>query len=304
VTVRIIVDGVGSFGLGANALRPLIEAGGSVGIFNPVRLLHGWSRLMRRNHRKMAVFDGVTAYIGGFGYGNDWADVPPAGWWDLGARITGPAAAQFRRVFARDWARCRQPRLPELADLRLPRAGRERLRLLPSVFGRHDLFRRLRQAARPARERVYVCTTYFIPNPWIRWALRRAARRGVDVRILLPGPHQANWPLLLAGRRHYGALLAAGVRIYEYQTSFLHAKYALVDRTMGLIGSSNLDSWSGRFNLEADLEVLSPGAIRILARRFLRDLGSAREITRSRWSRRPAWIRLIERFFGGFDPWL
>ena len=196
------------------------------------------------------------------------------------------------------------PPLPPRESAAAPHGGRESLRLLPSVFGKHDLFRRLRRAARPARERVCICTTYFIPSLWIRHALRRAARRGVDVRLLLPGPRMDHLAFRFANRRHYGSLLAAGVRIFEYQRSFLHAKYALVDRNWGLIGSSNLDSWSGRLNLEADLEVHSQGALGALAGRFARDLKVSREITLARWSRRAIWFRLLERFFGRFDSWL
>lgn len=304
VRVRVIVDAFGSHGLGPAALQPLLDAGGMVGFFNRFRPTLRLNRLLRRNHRKIAVFDGSSACVGGFGYGDRWASNPPAGWWDVGVRMRGPVAGSLRAVFARDWALCGKPPLPAMPGAASLHCGQEYLRVLPSAFGRHLPFRALRRFIKGSRKRVFICTTYFIPSTRLRFALRRAARRGVDVRLLLPSPVRGSFLFRFAGRRHYGSLLAAGVRIFEYQPSFLHAKYALVDLDWGLIGSSNLDSLSRLVNLEADVEVRSRGAVRALAERFLRDAGAAREIKRARWSRRPAWTRILERFFGYFDPWL
>jgi phosphatidylserine/phosphatidylglycerophosphate/cardiolipin synthase-like enzyme len=304
VKVRILVDGVGSFGLVPESQQPLLQSGAQFRVFNRVRLLHGWSRLFMRDHRKVAIIDGRMAFTGGFGYGDQWAGLPPSGWWDVGVRVAGPVVGQFRRAFAAVWRRSGPTAIAPTVEHGPPHPGTERLRFVPSRIGRHELFKRLRRAAHPARQRVYICTTYFIPSLWVRHALRRAARRGVDVRLLLPGPEVDHVAFRFAGRRHYGSLLAAGVRIFEYQPSFLHAKYALVDSDWGLLGSSNLDSWSSRFNLEADLEIHSRRAVGALADRFMRDLRLTREITSALWTSRSMWVRFAERFFGGFDPWL
>lgn len=304
VRVRIVVDAFGSLGLGDRPLRAFRAAGGELGFYNPFRWTFRLGRLARRNHRKLAVIDGATGFIGGFAIRDDWTAAPPAGRWDVGARVAGPIVDQFRRVIARDWARCRKPPLPEPGPGAPRRAGRETLRLLPSAYGRHHLFRRLRRTLHESRSRAYVCASYFIPSFRMRRALRRAARRGVDVRLLLPTPRTEAVAFRFAGRRHYGSLLRAGVRIFEFQPSFLHAKYAVVDRGWGYVGSSNLDNWSGRFDLEADLETLSRGAVDALARRFLADARRAREILYARWRRRALWITLLERLFGRFDPWL
>ncbi len=303
VRVRIVVDGIGSLGLGARALRPLMRAGGGAGVFNPVGWIPRLGRLTRRNHRKLAVIDGRTAFIGGFGFRDAWAKPAPVGWWDVGVRVRGPVAAQFRTVIAGDWAACGGPALPA-PPATAGRAGREALRLLPSAILRNHLLHQLRRELQTARERVWVCTTYFIPTLPMRHALRTAARRGADVRLLLPTPRRESFVFRFAGRRHYGSLLRAGVRIFEYQPSFLHAKYAVADGHWALIGSSNLDTWSGRYNLEADLEASSPGAVRALAARFLADQREAHEVTRDRWERRALWLLALERLFGRFDPWL
>ena len=218
--------------------------------------------------------------------------------------MRGPVAAQFRSMFAHDWRLCGRPALPDPSH-RIPLHPRgQRLRLLPSLAGRHRLLAALRRELHAARDRAFLCTTYFIPDILLRRALRMAARRGVDVRLLLPTPRHEGFTFRFAGRRHYGALLVAGVRIFEYMPSFLHAKYAAVDGRWGFVGSSNLDNWSGRFNMEADLELCSSRPVRVLEGRFLADLRSAREISLARWMRRPVWIRTLERAFGWVDPLL
>lgn len=303
VVVRVIMDGVGGRGARSRAARRLTAAGGAIGVFNRLRFRPGHRRWYRRNHRKLVVVDGATGFIGGFGFWNESAPPPPAGRWDLGARVRGPVVPQFRRAFAHDWRLCGGEPLPALPGGTPACAGRETLRLLPSLAGRHLLLRRLNERLAVARARAWICTTYFIPSPLMRARLRGAARRGVDVRILLPTPRREALAFRFAGRRHYGSLLAAGVRIHEYLPTFLHSKYAVVDG-WGCLGSSNLDNWSGRFNLEADLELLSARPRRALERRFREDCRAGREITRGRWERRARWIRAMERAFGWIDPLL
>jgi phosphatidylserine/phosphatidylglycerophosphate/cardiolipin synthase-like enzyme len=302
VEVRILLDGFGGYSVRQAAQRILAGTGAKLAVFNPVRFRPGFRRWYERNHRKIAVVDGTTAFIGGFGFRRDWTDLSPAGRWDLGARVEGPVAAQFRRAFAHDWYRSRRrDAFPPVEPVQGEK-GREALRLLPSVLGRRDLLRSLRRSIKGARERAYVCTTYFIPGLRMRHALRRAARRGVDVRLLLPSPREESVAFIFAGRRHYHSLMSAGVRIFEYERAFIHSKYAVVDRKWGFVGSSNLDNWSGRFNLEADLETLSPESLEALEGRFLMDLEDSREISFERWKNRPFWMKLMERVFGWIDP--
>jgi len=304
IAVMLCLDGVGGFGARQTAEKILAGTGGVVAVFNPVRFRPWFRRWYERNHRKIAVIDGATAFIGGFGFRNDWYEFSPAGRWDIGARVSGPVAGQCRRAFAHDWFRSTRRYLPPGREPAKAREGGESLRLLPSVLGRRDLLRNLRNSIGNARKRAYICTTYFIPSLRLRHALRRAARRGVDVRLLLPSPPREAPAFIFAGRRHYHSLLAAGVRIFEYQPAFIHAKYAVVDRDWGYIGSSNLDNWSGRFNLEADLETLSPGSVQALEGRFLMDLEDSREISLERWRNRSIWMKLMERIFGWIDPLL
>jgi phosphatidylserine/phosphatidylglycerophosphate/cardiolipin synthase-like enzyme len=143
-----------------------------------------------------------------------------------------------------------------------------------------------------------------VPSIALRRQLRAAARRGVDVRLLPPGPDTDHRIVWFAGRRRYGGLLAAGVRIFENRRGLQHAKDALIDDDWGFVGSSDLDNWSARYNLELDLELHSPGALAQHSARFEVDASEAREITRERWRNRSLLTRTAERLLGWVDPLL
>lgn len=144
---------------------------------------------------------------------------------------------------------------------------------------------------RLARHRVWIGTAYFMPSFSLRLALRRAARRGVDVRLLVAGPLTDHRWIYYASKRYYRRLLNAGVRIHEYQPRMLHAKFALFDDRVSL-GSCNLDNWNLRWNLEANVEVDEPEFSCAVERLFRKDFSVSREITAEDWARRP-WYRKV-----------
>jgi phosphatidylserine/phosphatidylglycerophosphate/cardiolipin synthase-like enzyme len=218
--------------------------------------------------------------------------------------VEGPVVPVLRNLFLKDWRRTTRRALPGTRPLVVPACGDEIVQPLVSSRGRGELGHRLRGAVRGARRRVDIANAYFVPGFPLRRALRRAARRGVSVRLLLPGQRNDHFAVWSAGRRHYHGLLAAGVRIYEWQRGMLHAKLATVDDAWAYVGSSNLDRWSARFNLELDLGLRTPGGVAAVSERFEADLASAREITISQWEARPLSLRLFERVFGWFDPLL
>ncbi|HKB17174.1 MAG TPA: phospholipase D-like domain-containing protein, partial [Planctomycetota bacterium] len=162
--VRVLMDGVGAHGIPGKWLRDVEEAGGKVGIHHPVRIPGRFSRLLRRNHRKIAVVDGEAGFVGGFGFADPWTAPPPEGWWDFGAKVTGPVVPQFRRLFAYDWQRSGGEALPDPPGAEPSSTGRERLRLLAGRRGRPELLRQLLRAIRAAQRRVLVATPYFIPG--------------------------------------------------------------------------------------------------------------------------------------------
>jgi phosphatidylserine/phosphatidylglycerophosphate/cardiolipin synthase-like enzyme len=160
----------------------------------------------------------------------------------------------------------------------------------------NGVVRRLDEAV----ERVWIMSAYFVPSRRFRKALRRAGRRGVDVRLLLPGPRTDHPWVRQAARRFYAKMLRSGVRIFEYQPSMLHAKMILCDDWVS-VGSSNLDRWSFRWNLEANQEIASAAVAERAAELFAKDFGSSRQINRRLWRQRARLDRLREQIAGALD---
>lgn len=298
--VRVIVDGVGSRGLTGADREALERAGGQLAVYHPVN--YPGARWFRRLHKKLLLVDRAHAFVGGAGFADAWLARPPAQWWDLMAEISGPALGLMRRDFARDWRKTSSQRLPD-APLPEP-AGDEPLAVVVSRYGRPKLRRELVRRVVAAERSVDITAAYFVPARGLRRALRRAADRGVRVRLLLPGPRTDHFAVWNAGRRHYARLLKHGVKIHEWQPAMLHSKYAVIDDEWGYLGSTNLDNWSLRSNAELDVTLRAGPALRELAERFELDLAEARHIDAERWRDRPLSLRIAETFFGWFDPLL
>jgi phosphatidylserine/phosphatidylglycerophosphate/cardiolipin synthase-like enzyme len=305
VRVRLLLDGIGSHRVDQEDLESLQASGGRFAFYHALRFPLIDSRLMRRFHRKLLVIDGRLAYTGGAGFADGWTQPPPLEWWDLMARIAGPATIDLRALFVRDWARTSRENLPESVQQKHDHPpATQTLQMLVTRRGQPELLRRLRLEIATAQEKVHLVSAYFVPGFRLRRALRRAARRGVEIRILLPGARTDHIAVRAAGRRYYHNLLQCGIRIYEFQRSMLHSKYAVVDRRWGFIGSSNLDNWSARFNQELDVGLQSGPAVDALSTQFEEDLAAAREITLKQWRERPFSSRFLETIFGWIDPLL
>jgi len=145
-----------------------------------------------------------------------------------------------------------------------------------------------------ARQRIYVRTPYFIPDPSLERVLANKARAGVDVRLLLPGPNIDNRTVRFSGQTHYDGLLEAGVRIYEYQPTFMHAKVAVVDGQWSMLGSPNLNTRSRQLDEENVFGVLDPALARHLDDLFVADLARSREISLDAWRRRNPLLKLLQ----------
>lgn len=153
-----------------------------------------------------------------------------------------------------------------------------------------------------ARQRIWICTPYFVPTLSLRRRLARAARRGVDVRLLLPGENHDHPGVRYAGQRFYGGLLRAGVRIFEHQPVFIHAKFSLADEWTS-VGSCNFDHWSLQWNLEANQEVQDAGFASQIATLFEQRFALSHEILSHQWARRSWWQRIREGIYGTLDAW-
>ena len=299
--VCVMFDGFGALGLTRADRRRLLDAGIELRFFNPLRLGNRLSNLLR-DHRKLLLADGRVAFVGGAGLTDDFAPGARRGpWRELMVEIQGAVIADWQRAFARTWRRCG----PELALVEPPACeahadgaagrlslseARQRSVLANGVLRRID----------SATARAWIMSAYFVPSRRFRKALRRAARRGVDVRLLLPGARTDHPWVRQAARRFYGKLLRNGVKIFEYQPRMLHAKMILCDDWVS-IGSSNLDRWSFRWNLEANQEIADADFANAAAAVFAGDFAVSRALSRRYWRQR-AWLdRLRETIAGVLD---
>jgi cardiolipin synthase len=300
VRVCLVLDGFGALGFTRADRRRLLDAGAELRFFNPLRLKNRLSNLLR-DHRKLLLADGV-AFVGGAGLTDDFAPGAPRGVWrELMVEIEGPVISDWQRAFARTWRRCgAELMLPE-APLSEPRAGGAAGRLALSEARQRSVLangvlRRIDHAA----TRAWIMSAYFVPSRRFRKALRRAARRGVDVRLLVPGARTDHPWVRQAARRFYGKMLRNGVKIFEYQPRMLHAKMILCDDWVS-IGSSNLDRWSFRWNLEANQEIADARVADEAAALFEGDFAASRVLSRRHWRQR-AWLdRLREAIAGVLD---
>jgi phosphatidylserine/phosphatidylglycerophosphate/cardiolipin synthase-like enzyme len=305
VRVCAVFDSFGALGLARADRARLLAAGVELRFFNPLRLQN---RLLnfRRDHRKLLLVDGRMAFVGGAGLTDEFATgtagEPP--WHEIMLQIAGPVLTDWQHAFAETWRRCGSELLLAASPPAAPHADGAAGRLaLSEARQRSTLANDVIRRFEAARGRAWVMSAYFVPSRRFRKALRRAARRGVDVRLLVPGTRTDHPWVRQAARRFYGKLLRNGVRIFEYQPRMLHAKMILCDDWVS-IGSSNLDRWSFRWNLEANQEIVDRGASDAAAALFTADFAASLELSRRYWRER-AWLdRLRERIAGVLDGWL
>ena len=304
VTVMLMLDGYGAMGLGDGDRERLEADGVALRFFNPLGF-HSLARNLTRDHRKLVVVDGRVAFTGGFGSVDEFLDA----WYEVAMRIEGPVVADWVRLFCHLWdsplTRGSGPSslvhgLVTRVEVREGYRGM-RGRVVWGQGYRYQAIRHsLHQRVSTARQRIWICTPYFVPTISLRRRLVRAARRGVDVRLLLPGELHDHPGVRYAGQRFYGRLLRAGVRIYEFQPNFIHAKFSLVDNWVSL-GSCNFDHWSLHWNLEANQEVDNLRFSTEVAELFERNFATSHEILPQAWAQRPRWQRLKEWLYGSLD---
>jgi len=264
--VDVTIDGFGSPDLSDDFVNSLLDAGVRIHVFDPgKRVLGRRLNVLRRMHRKIVVVDGAVAFVGGINYSADHlSDYGPEAKQDYAVEIHGPLVAEIHRFThaalaqgqrhqrQRQWWRWRS-RLRTSPD-NLPDAGPASAMLVVRDNGEHrtDIERHYRIAIRAARKRVVIANAYFFPGYRFIKELRKAARRGVDVRLILQG--EPDMPIVkTAASLLYHQLIGAGVRIYEYCERPLHGKVALMDDEWATVGSSNLDPLSLALNLEANV---------------------------------------------------
>jgi cardiolipin synthase len=307
VRVNLIYDSVGSLSTPPEYFERLRTGGVAVCEYNPVNPLkaRGDWRINNRDHRKILVVDGKIGFAGGINFSGVYSsgsfgsrrDKKPAqgGWRDTHIEARGPVVEDLQRLFLDTWRKqCGEPAAAEYFPNVKP-AGDKVMRVIAGEPGESEIYASLLSAIARAELNVYLTVGYFVPDPKTLEALKAAARRGVDVRLALPGVSDF-WAPLYAGRSHYEDLLAAGVRIYERRDALLHAKTAVVDGVWSTVGSTNVDWRSFVHNAEANVVVLGVEFARSMEALFARDLEASVEITPGQWRTRGLGARAKEWF--------
>jgi cardiolipin synthase len=307
IEVSIIFDAVGSVGTSAQMFDQLLHAGAQVIEYNPIapwKRRFRLSRLTRRDHRKILVVDGRVGFTGGINIADYWLplDAGGAGWRDDMLRLEGPAVAGLRDCFARLWKRLRGRKLRTIGFARGPAMalagappGGPAVRVLgqPYFRTRHEISRAYQHYLRAAARRIFIANSYFVPDGRVLRALRRAAKRGIDVRIIVPGQSDVDI-VRHASRAVWGRLLRAGVRIFEWDESVLHTKSAVIDSAWSTTGTFNFDYLSLRVNLEVNVSVLDARFANTLEASFLEDFERCREVLLADFRYRPLGQRVLE----------
>ncbi len=292
--VRLMVDGFGGRRLSEPDRLRLEAVGVVILVYNPLK----WTKLTQnfaRDHRKLMIVDQAHAFIGGTGLTDDYwlSDYPGSPWHEVMLSLKGPVIFDLVELYNALWQRCTATRLPPGTP------GPETGSALMKVCTTEGLYQQgiklsFLQQVNQSRSCIWLATAYFMPSRSLRRSLRRAAQRGVDVRLILAGPFTDQPWMFHASKRYYQRLLSAGVRIYEYQPRFLHAKVGVVDDWTS-IGSCNLDHWNLRWNLEANIEVREPAFIDQVTSMLNADLEHCNEVSEKAWHARP-WHRKIREY--------
>jgi cardiolipin synthase len=310
VDCRVLVDAVGSKMFTRSSLRKRMEQAGVRVVealkAHPLRML--FARIDLRNHRKIAVIDGVIGYTGSQNIADSEFAIKPrfAPWVDAMVRIVGPVVWDLQMLFVEDWFLDTDESLEHLLNIQPLTQGDG---VVAQIIGTgpnsyNEAMRQLLQAAfHTAREELILTTPYFVPDDATLAALCTAARRGVRTTLVVPARNDS--PLVAAASRsNYQQLLESGVTIHEYQRGLLHAKTITIDRSVGLIGSANLDRRSFELNFEVNLVVYDSdfaGQLRFLQTAYISD---SRPVDASAWSRRSTAVKVWHNAAGTLSPLL
>ncbi len=249
VDVRLCFDSVGSLGFKSQDRRRLLHGGVRLAEYNPWHWLRPFTSLLR-NHRKMIIVDDQWVFVGGAGFADDFdPSLQHMHWRETMLQLSGPIVAEWSKLFLQTWPD------PATQPEALRTSGQPIARIVASdVLHPLQVSRSLLAEMRAAQQRIWIATPYFIPPRRLRRGLKKAARRGIDVRLLIPGPHQDHPWLRWFSQSFYSGLIRNNIAIYEYQPRFIHMKVLLCDHWVS-IGSSNLDRWGMFWNQEANQEV-------------------------------------------------
>ncbi|WP_223066024.1 cardiolipin synthase [Paenibacillus caui] len=299
VEVRFMYDAVGSIGLSKSFLKEMADAGVEIGVFGAVRFLALSSRVNYRNHRKIVVIDGKTAFMGGLNVGDEYLSRNKAyGFWrDTHMLVRGEAVRSLQIIFLQDWKYVTGRTIMGLEylspDIEPSCCGA--VQILPSGPDNEtsSLKNIIFSMITSAKKSVWLATPYFIPGDDILTALQVAADSGLDVRILFPAKPD-KWLPFLASHSYFPALLAAGVKIYEYEKGFLHSKLLIADGEVATVGTANMDMRSFHLNFEVNALLVGTDSVNKIVSDFERDLLSTKPMELRAFMKKKIIVRFME----------
>lgn len=308
VKVNVVLDAAGSAQMSHNLTEFLERNGINIEWYHPLRW-YTLSRVNHRTHRKLLVVDGEIGFSGGVGIADEWqgdADTREH-WRETVVRVEGPVVTQMQFAFLDNWIKSRGELLTGLDYFpQVSRRGNCTAQVVKSSPSEGSSATKLLYIVSivSAKKSIYINSAYFVPDKDTIRALEGAVRRGVDVRVIVPGEFTDVPVVRHAGRFYYNQLLKRGIRIFEYQPTMMHSKSMVVDGIWTIIGSSNFDDRSFRLNDEVNVNVYDESIAAQMEQMFFEDLARSEEITPRRFLQRPWMDRLKERFAGWLKPQL
>ena len=291
VKVHVLVDWVGSSKMDADAIKIMKSAGVEFEQYHPLRW-YSLGRINNRTHRKLMIVDGTIGYTGGVGIAAQWTGQgqDPDHWRDSHFRIEGPVVAQMQAVFMDNWIKSTGRVLhgPDYFPLVHPAGDLPAQTFASSPSGGTESMHLMYELAfTAARESIYISSAYFVPDERTRDTLLDAMKRGVKLKIIMPGPHTDAETVRSSSRGMWGPLLEAGAELYEYQPTMYHCKVLIVDGLLTSVGSTNFDDRSMRLNDEANVNIYHAGFARRQTEIFNADITKSRRVTYAMWNARP-----------------
>lgn len=306
VEVRILYDGIGNARLPKYFFDKFHDAGGYTAAFLPRFVV----RLNYRNHRKLAIIDGEIGYIGGFNVGDEYLGIVKryGPWRDTHLRFQGDAIDQMQMRFIKDWNFTAKNGIIQLSERYFPKRPQfDGVRTQIVSSGPDTQWKNVRNGyfkmINEAESHIYLTTPYFVPDDGIFEALRVAALSGLDVRIIIPG-NPDHFFVYWASMSYLGELLEAGVKVYQYEKGFIHAKVLTIDGTVASVGSANMDIRSFDLNFEVNAFMYDEVITKVLEEDFINDLRCCVEITKEWYHRRRWWFKVHEAIARLISPML
>ncbi len=299
VRVYILYDHFGSFSTPVKFWLSLQKAGISLRVSHPIK----WSaphQQINRDHKKLLIIDGEKAFTGGFNIGDEYHGYlrkRKEAWRDTGIYLEGPIAATLLEIFKKSWSAWKGK---SIEWEKAPEPLKNGVSVIPiftsSAKGRKKLRKLFFYSISNAKETILLTNAYFTPSKRMMTVLEDAVKRGVKIKLLLPGKGDF-LPVFYASRASYNKLLSIGAEIYVYQDRILHAKSAVFDSCWSVIGSANLDFQSLRRNDESNVGIFNNDFARQMTETFMEDLTHSIEISKEAWPKRPFYEKVLEKFF-------